>query len=117
MTSPLQDLRFALRQMLPGFVLTVLGALALAITANVIVFGALQPLVPRPMDAPRPDRTVTLAHAGQNHPTSSYQEVRDLRNGDSVFSAVAAWGVSKFGLEANGVISFHVAISSRRGRP
>ena len=43
MTSLLQDLRFALRQMRrsPGFALTAVFTLALGIAANVIVFGVL----------------------------------------------------------------------------
>jgi predicted permease len=105
MTTVLQDLRFALRQMRrsPGFALTAVFTLALGITANVIVFGVLQALVLRPIDVPHPDRVMTLAHKDQPYPFFSYPEVRGVRDGNSVFSAVAAYMIQNFGLEANGV--------------
>ena len=104
MTTLLQDLRFALRQMRrsPGFALTAVFTLALGIAANVIVFGVLQAVVLRPIDVPQGDRVMTLAHADRNYPIFSYPEVRDVRDGNGVFSAVAAWDVNSFGLEANG---------------
>ena len=63
MTTLLQDLRFALRQMRrsPGFALTAVFTLALGIAANVIVFGVLQALILRPIDVPHPDQVMTLA--------------------------------------------------------
>ena len=105
MTSLLQDLRFALRQMhrSPGFAATAVLTLALGIAANVIVFGVLQSLVLQPIDVPHPEQVMTLAHTDQNYPLFSYPEVRDVRDGNTVFSAVAALGITNFGLEANGV--------------
>jgi predicted permease len=105
MTTLLQDLRFALRQMWhsPGFAFTAVLTLALGIAANVIVFGVLQAVVLRPIDVPHADRVMTLAHTNQTYPIFSYPEVRDVRDENTVFSAVAAWGVDNFGLEANGV--------------
>jgi predicted permease len=105
MTTLLQDLRFALRQMRrsPGFAVTAVLTLALGIAANVIVFGVLQALILRPIDVPHPDRVMTLARIDQTYPIFSYPEVRDVRDGNSVFSAVAAHTVQNFGLEANGV--------------
>lgn len=104
MTTLLQDLRFAIRQMRrsPGFALTAILTLALAITANVIVFGVLQAVILRPIDVPHPDRVKTLAHKGQPYPFFSYPEVRDVRDGNTVFSAVAADMITNFGLEAGG---------------
>jgi predicted permease len=105
MTSLLQDLRFALRQMRrsPGFAFTAVLTLALGIAANVIVFGVLQALILRPIDVPHPDRVMTLARTDQTYPVFSYPEVRDVRDGNTVFSAVAAYTISSFGVEANGV--------------
>jgi predicted permease len=101
----LQDLRFALRQMRrsPGFALTAMLTLALGIAANVIVFGILQALILRPIDVPHADRVMTLARINQTYPIFSYPEVRDVRDGNTVFSAVAAHTIQSFGLEANGV--------------
>jgi predicted permease len=100
-----QDLVFAVRQMRrsPGFALTAILTLALGIAANVVVFGVLQALVLRPLDVPNADRIMTLARKDQNYPIFAYPEVRDVRDGNTVFSAVAAWTVNNFGLDANGV--------------
>jgi predicted permease len=105
MTTLLQDLRFALRQMRrsPGFALTAVFTLALGIAANVIVFGVLQALILRPIDVPHAEQVMTLAHKDQTYPFFSYPEVRDVRDGNSVFSAVSAQMITNFGLEANGV--------------
>ncbi len=105
MTTLLQDLRFAIRQMRrsPGFAATAVFTLALGIAATVIVFGVLQALVLRPIDVPHADRVMTLAHTDQDYPIFSYPEVRDVRDGNTVFSAVAAVNITNFGLEANGV--------------
>jgi predicted permease len=100
----LQDLRFALRQIRrsPVFAVTAVLTLALGIAANVIVFGILQALILRPIDVPHPDRVMTLARTDQAYPIFSYPEVRDVRDGNTVFSAVAAMSITSFGLEANG---------------
>ncbi len=105
MSSLLQDLRFALRQMRrsPGFAFTAVFTLALGISASVIVFGVLDALVLRPIDVPQGERVMTLARVNQTYPIFSYPEVRDVRDGNTVFSAVAAWSINNFGLEANGV--------------
>lgn len=105
MSNLLHDLRFALRQMRrsPGFALTAILILALGIAANVIAFGVLDALVLRPVDVPHADRVMTLARIDQNYPIFSYPEVRDVRDGNTVFSSVAAWSIDNFGLEANGV--------------
>lgn len=102
--SLLQDLRFALRQMRrsPGFALTAVLILALGIAANVIVFGVLQALVLRQLDVPHADRVMTLQPKGGG-PLLAYPEVRDVRDDNTVFSAVAAFTVGDFGFEANGV--------------
>jgi len=102
--SLLQDLRFALRQMRrsPGFAVTAVLILTLGIAANVIVFGVVQGLVLRQLDLPHADRVMTL-QPKEGGPFLSYPEVRDVRDQNSVFSAIAAFEVQDFGLEANGV--------------
>ena len=105
MKNLLQDLRFALRRLRrsPGFAVTAVLILALGIAANVIVFGVLQNIVLQPLDAPRADRVVTFANRSGGYPIYSYPEVRDVRDGNTVFSAVAADAITTFGLEVNGV--------------
>jgi predicted permease len=104
MNNLLQDLRFALRQIRrsPGFAITAVFILALGIAANVIVFGVLQALILQPLDVPRPDRVITFANHEQGYPAYSYPEVRDVRDGNTVFSAVAAYAFDLFGLEVDG---------------
>ncbi len=105
MMNLLQDLRFALRQMRrsPGFAITAVLILALGIAANVIVFGVLQAMILQPLTVPNPDRVVTFAPHVADYPVFSYPEIRDVRDGNTVFSAVAADTIDLFGLEANNV--------------
>jgi predicted permease len=101
-----QDVAFALRQMRrsPGFSATAVLILALGVAANVIVFGVLQALILRPLDVPHADRVMTLAHGGnQTYPIFAWPEVRDVRDGNTVFAAVSAWSIWSLGLEAKGV--------------
>ena len=104
MTSLLQDLRFALRQLhrSPGFSITAALILTLGIAANVIVFGILQAMILEPLNVPHPDRVMTFAPHVADYPIFSYPEVRDVRDGNTVFSAVAADTIDLFGLEADG---------------
>ena len=105
MSTVLQDLRFALRQLRrsPGFALTAVLTLALGIAANVIVFGVLKSIFLDPLDAPHADRVITFAPKDDGYPEVAYPEVRDVRDGSTVFSGVAADAIDTFGLEANGV--------------
>ena len=80
----------------PGFAATAVFTLALGIAADVIVFGALQAIL-RPIDVPNANQVMTLAHQDQDYPIFSYPEVRDVRDGNSVFSAVAAVDITNFG--------------------
>ena len=105
MTSLLQDLRLALRQMRrsPGFAVTAILILAIGIAANVIVVGILQLMILRPLDVPNPDRVMTFAPHVADYPIFAYPEVRDVRDGNTVFSSVAALSIETLGLEADGV--------------
>src|ERR1039457_3410705 len=99
-----QDFAFALRQMRrsPGFALTAVVTLALGIAANVIVFGVVQALVLQPIDVPHGDRVMTLSLTASAFPIIAYPEVRDVRDGNTLLSAVAAYSMENFGMEANG---------------
>ena len=100
-----QDIAFALRQMRrsPGFALTAIVTLALGIAANVIVFGVLQTLILQPVNVPHGDRVMTLSLSTSAFPFIAYPEVRDVRDANTVFSAVAADSMENVGMEANGV--------------
>jgi predicted permease len=104
MTTLLQDLRFAFRQMLrsPGFAVTAVLTLALGIAANVIVFGVLQTLVLDDINVPHADRVWQLGSTTLPFPVFAYPEVRAIRDDNTVFAAVAAAYTQNFGMEANG---------------
>jgi macrolide transport system ATP-binding/permease protein len=100
-----QDVAFALRQMRrsPGFAATAVLTLALGIAANVIVFGVLKVMILQPVDVPHGDRVMMLSLSASAFPFIAYPEVRDVRDANTVFSAVAADMMNSFGMEANGV--------------
>ena len=100
-----QDLALALRQLrrAPGFAATAILTLALGIAATVIVFGVLQTLILQPVNVPRGDRVMMLSLSTSAYPFIAYPEVRDVRDGSTLLSSVAAYNISNFGLEAGGV--------------
>ncbi len=104
MTGIRQDVAFAVRQMRrsPGFAVTAIVTLALGIAANVIVFGVLQEIALRSVNVPHAERVMTLKLSTSAFPFISYPEVRDVRDANTVFSAVAADNLEDFGMETNG---------------
>jgi predicted permease len=93
----IQDLRFALRQLLksPGFTFIAVLTLALAIGVNSAVFALINGVVLRPMVPVRPQEVVNVFTARQNathdYRQFSHSEFRELReNGREVFADVAA---------------------------
>jgi predicted permease len=105
MNNLLQDLRLAVRQLRrsPSFVFMAVLILALGIAANVIVFGVLQGLILRPLDVPHPEGVKQLGLTNLAVPVFSFPEVRDIRDNNTVFSAVGASTIWNFGLETNGI--------------
>ena len=100
-----QDVTFALRQMRrsPGFALTAVITLALGIAANVIVLTVLQDMVLRSVNVPHGERLMTLELSTSAFHFIAYPEVRDVRDDNTMFSAVAAYYIQNFGMEANRV--------------
>jgi hypothetical protein len=92
------DLRLALRQLrkAPGFALTAVLTLALAIGANAIVFSVLNALILRPLKVPHPETLFMLerAYGSDTVPSESYPDYRDLRDRNRSFDSPspAAWG-------------------------
>ena len=81
--STLRDLKYALRQLRrnPGFTLTVLFTLALAIGANTAVFTMVNALFLRPLPYPRPHQLASLTR-NYNYGGNSGQETEDGQNGE-----------------------------------
>jgi predicted permease len=91
------DIRLALRQLrkAPGFALTAVLTLALAIGANAIVFSVLNALILRPLKVPHPDTLFMLerAYGSDTSPSESYLDYRDLRDGNRSFDSLVLYNI------------------------
>src|ERR1700731_917067 len=97
MTTLLQDLRFALRQLRksPGFTITAVLTLTLAIGANAVVFGVLNALILRPLNVPQAE-SLFVIQPGERH---SYPDYLDLRQRNRSFDDVAVFAIRQSGLD------------------
>jgi predicted permease len=96
----LQDTRFSFRVLLksPGFTLTAVVTLALAIGANAVVFGVLNALVLRPLNLPHTESLFGVEH-GDDFGFQSYANYRDLRDRTHSFDGLAAVAITQEALD------------------
>jgi predicted permease len=91
------DLRLALRQLrkVPGFALTAVLTLALAIGANAIVFSVLNALVLRPLNVPHPENLFMVERyfGAETTPSQSYLDYRDLRDMNRSFDSLVTYSI------------------------
>ena len=101
MISWLQDLRYAIRQLRksPGFTFAAVFTLAVAIGANAVVFGALDALILRPLDVPRPQSLYSLTHENDAFGYESYLNYVDLRDRNRTFDSLAADNIGGAGID------------------
>src|ERR1700761_4425140 len=96
--SMITDLRFALRQLrkAPGFAVTAVLTLALAIGANAVVFSVLNALVLRPLNVPHPGNLFMLERAfgADNTPSQSYPDYLDLRDRNRSFESMVSYDIA-----------------------
>lgn len=114
MDTLLQDLRYAIRQLIarPGFAAVVIATLALGIGATTAVFGVLDRTVLRPLPVSEPDRLVhiVIARPGSSdapgdiniNSNLSYPGYRDLEERTRVFAGVMAHTPVQLALGAGG---------------
>jgi putative ABC transport system permease protein len=104
----LQDVRFALRQLLktPGFFAIAVLTLALAIGANTAIFSAIDAVLLHPLSYPDPDRLVILPENITGFKLSKIAltapEFEDIRRWSQSFSAMAAMITGNMSLTGDG---------------
>lgn len=100
--ATLADLKFALRKLRssPGFTLTALLTLALAIGANVVVFSVLNGMILRPLGVPDPQNLYQISR-GQGGDYFGYPDYRDLRDRDASFSGMLAYKLLIAGMQVD----------------
>jgi predicted permease len=90
-------LRLAFRQLRksPGFALTAVLTLALAIGANAIVFSVLNALVLRPLNVPNPGNLymVERNYGSETTLSQSYPDYRDLRDQNRSFDSLVMYDI------------------------
>ncbi len=92
------DLRLALRQLrkAPGFALTAVLTLALAIGANAVVFSVLNALVLHPLHVPHSDNLfmVERNYLLETTPSQSYPDYLDLRDRNHSFDSLVTYNIT-----------------------
>ena len=99
MLTLLQDLRFSLRQLRksPGFTITAVLTLAMAIGANAVVFSVMNGLILRPLNVPQAKTLYSVENSGDilGH---SYPDYLDLRDRNRSFDDLAGYGITQAAL-------------------
>ena len=100
--SIVPDLRLAFRQLLraPGFAITAVLTLSVAICANAVVFSVMNALVLRPLNLPDATRLYTIENRDQ--PPNSYPDYLDLRSRNRTFDDIALYNFGAVGLDTGG---------------
>jgi predicted permease len=95
------DLRYATRQLRrsPGFTLTAVLTLALAIGANAVVFSILNAFLLRPLNVPQAQDLYGIWLAATNDMQQSYPDYLDLRDRSRSFEGLAAYNINQAGLD------------------
>ncbi|HEX5234053.1 MAG TPA: ABC transporter permease [Silvibacterium sp.] len=92
------DIRLALRQLrkAPGFAVTAVLTLALAIGANAVVFSVLNALVLRPLKVPNAQSLymVERSYSAENQPSQSYKDFLDLRDRNRSFESLISYDIT-----------------------
>jgi len=94
----LNDLRYALRQLIksPGFTFVAVLTLALGIGANSAIFSVIDAVLLRSLPFPNPDRLAMVwatapQHPGEDKAVHSFPDFRDLRAQNHTFAAMSAY--------------------------
>jgi predicted permease len=83
----------------PGFTAVAILTLAMAIGANAIVFSAMNGLILRPLNVPRPVSLYIIEHGAENDSSESYPDYLDLRDRNRSFESLAAYNITQVALD------------------
>jgi predicted permease len=99
-----KDLRYGVRMLVnrPAFTVTAVIVLALGIGANSAIFSLVNAFLLRPLLIQKPEQLVGVysrnTHKADSYRAFSYPNYVDLRNGNGVFSSLAAHNMAMVGL-------------------
>ena len=101
MNGWLQDLHYALRQLRksPGFTVTAVLTLAMAIGANALAFSVLNGLILRPLGVPHPKSLYALERGSEKAVNHSWPDYLDLQQRNHSFDGLAAYSIPQVGLD------------------
>jgi predicted permease len=96
-----QDLQFAVRMLKknPGFTAVAVLTLAVAIGANTVVFSAMNGLILRALNVPRPESLYTIEHGTDKDSSESYPDYLDLRDRNRSFAGLIAYNIDQAALD------------------
>lgn len=102
----LADLKIAARRLRhsPGFALTAILSLTMAIAANLIVFGVLNAAITRQMGIAAPDRVWEVVQKPQGYINQSYPDYLDYKVRNTTFSDLAAYRINEAAVQAHGTV-------------
>jgi predicted permease len=97
----MRDVRFALRLLRksPGFTAVAVVTLAMAISANAIVFSVMNALILRPLNVPEAERLYQLFRGKDNAGNQSFPDYLDLRDRNRSFDDLVGYGATVAGLD------------------
>jgi len=98
------DLRIAGRRLrhAPGFALTAILSLTMAIAANLVVFGVTNAAILRPLNVAHADRLRMIEQKTQGYISQSYPDLVDFQKRNSTFSAIAGYRIGQSGVSVQG---------------
>ncbi len=106
MNGLLQDIRYALRQLVktPGLTVVVLTTIALGVGANTALFSVVNGVLLNPLPYPQPEQLVTLRESKPNFEwgSISYPNFRDWQKDNHTFSSLAVSRSYAFSLTGAG---------------
>jgi hypothetical protein len=97
----MQDLQYSVRVLrkAPGFTITAVLTLALAIGANALVFAVLNALFLRPVNVPHGESLYALQRGNDSYIIQSYPDYIDLRERNRSFDSLAAYNITQVGFD------------------